>query len=400
MNPKPTFSANHLMSPDVLADPYPAYHELRERSPIQYDFLPAGASPVLKETLRAWAFLKYDDVYNTLQDHGTFKSGMPTAEYGLSPRLALLYDNPPRHSRFRKLVNKAFTPQRIEALEPWVAAIAKDLIDKMGNGDVELMQSYAIPLPVKVIARLMGIPDEEYLTFRQWTEAYLSMLSMSAEVRNRRIEEMLAYFGRMAAARRNQGHDDLITALVRAEVDGELLEESEILGFCTLLLLAGSETTTNLIGNMLNILSQRPLLWLKLREDRTLLNIVIDECLRYESPIQRLTRKATRDVEVSTVRIAQGDWVSVFYGAANRDPAAFSNPDEFRLDRDLRNHVAFGSGIHYCMGAPLARMEARLTLNTLLDRFSTLTPGRLPTVRQRASFFVLGFNQLGLSFNP
>src|SRR5262249_31380307 len=129
-------------------------------------------------------------------------------------RLALIYDNPPRHSRFRKLVNQAFTPQRIEALEPWVAAIAKDLIDKMGNGDVELMQSYAIPLPVKVIARLMGIPDEEYPTFRQWTEAFFSTLSMSAKARNQNIADMLAYFGRMAAARRNQGHDDLITALV------------------------------------------------------------------------------------------------------------------------------------------------------------------------------------------
>src|SRR5215470_9586819 len=193
MNPKPPFSANHLMSPDVLADPYPTYHELRERSPIQYDFLPAGASPVLKETLRAWAFLKYDDVYNTLHDHGTFKSVGLLAEYGLGPRLPLLHDNPPRHSRFRKLVNQAFTPQRIEALEPWVATIAKDLIDKMGNGDVELMQSYAIPLPVKVIARLMGIPDEEYLTFRQWTEACLSTLSMSAEARNQNIADMLAY---------------------------------------------------------------------------------------------------------------------------------------------------------------------------------------------------------------
>jgi cytochrome P450 family 109 len=253
-----------------------------------------------------------------------------------------------------------------------------------------------VPLPMRVIARLMGIPEEDYATFKRWSDAFLSTVGADRDDRMRNVQDMVAYFGQMAVARRTQGADDLITALVEAEIEGESLQDWEILGFCILLLIAGNETTTNLLGNLLNLLVDRPELWQQLRNDRSLVETVIEETLRYESPVQRLFRTATRDLEFSGVKITKGDRITIFYGAANRDAAEFPNPDEFRLDRDLRNHVAFGMGIHYCLGAPLARAEARIALNAFLDRFPHLTRGRAPAIRQTATPIVFGFSQLPL----
>ena len=172
------------------------------------------------------------------------------------------------------------------------------------------------------------------------------------------------------------------------------------MGFCILLLIAGNETTTNLIGNMLNLLADRPDLWKRLREDRGLIEPVIEETLRYEGPVRMLIRTTNRPVKISGVVIPEGELLGVFFGAANRDPAEFPNPDEFRLDRDLRNHVAFGMGIHYCLGAPLARAEAKITLNTLLDRFPSLIHGATPGTRQTGSPIVFGFQHLPLVLHP
>ncbi len=392
-----SFRPEDLSTPAVVANPYPVYHQLRPHSPISYIDLPRGSVPGLEEPVWTWALMKYEDVYGALRDHETFSSQPhPSLKERLGPRLVLIQDDPPRHTRFRRLVNKAFTPRRVAELEPWIARVARELLDEMGAGEVDVVESYTIPLPVKVIARLLGIPGEDYAIFKRWSDALLSLTSMPVEERARSNREMLEYFGRMAAARRSQGAEDLITALVEAEVEGESLEEWEVLGFCILLLVAGNETTTNLVGNMLNILVDRPELWQRLREDRTLVETVIEETLRYESPVQRLYRITTRDVEVSGVRIPKGDRVAIFYGAANRDPDAFADPDTFRLDRDLRDHVAFGMGVHYCLGAPLARAEARITLNLFLDRFSVLRRGKSPPVRQTSSIIVLGFRHLPL----
>jgi cytochrome P450 len=334
-------------------------------------------------------------VYSALRDHETFSSeNLMAGRFG--PPIVLIQDDPPRHTRFRRLVNKVFTLKRVEALEPWITSIAHELLDEIGDGTADVVESYTVPLPVKVIARLLGIPGEDYATFKRWSDAFLSTVSAERDDRLQNIQAMVAYFGQMAAARRSQGAEDLITALVQADIEGESLQDWEILGFCILLLIAGNETTTNLLGNMLNLLVDRPELWQQLRENRGLVETVLEETLRYEGPVQRLFRTVTRDVEVSGVKIAQGERITIFYGAANRDPRAFPEPDEFRLDRDLRNHVAFGMGIHYCLGAPLARAEARISLNAFLDRFPLLKRGEVPAVRQTASPIVFGFSQLPL----
>src|SRR5215831_8721669 len=307
METSPVITPDQLMTPAVFADPYPVYRRLRAQSPLSY-FVPPGTIPGFDDPVQPWALMRYDDVYGALRDHQTFSSEDPRAgRFG--PKLVLIQDDPPRHTRFRRLVNKAFTLKRVEALAPWIAGVANELLNEVGAGEVDIVQSYSIPLPVKVIARLLGIPGEDYVTFKRWSDAFLAAVSMPPEQRMQNLMEMVGYFGQIAAARRAHGADDLITALVEAEVEGEALEDWEVLGFCILLLIAGNETTTNLVGNILNILADRPDLWRQLRADRSLVENVIEETLRYEGPVRVLLRTTTRAVEVSGVEIPQGDMI-------------------------------------------------------------------------------------------
>jgi len=391
------FGPDDLISPAVVADPYPAYRALRDRSPLRYRYIPDGALPQCPEPMHAWAALKYRDARRVLTDHAAFSSRRPLAGR-LMPRLVLLQDDPPRHSAFRALVRQHFAPDRIARLEPAIGRLAGDLLDRIGDDERDFISAFAAPLPISVIARLMGLPEGEHRKFRRWSDMALSVRPVSAEAKTEGRAEIEDYFRSLICRRPAAGSPETLVDMVRhGQIDGAPLEDWEVIGFCILLLIAGSETTTHLLGTMLHLLAHRADLWDRLRRDRTLVQPFIEEALRYESPLQRLTRVATREIELSNVRIPAGATVVAFIGAANRDPTVFSEPDAFRLDRPPSSPLAFGSGIHHCLGAGLARLEARLAINAILDRFSRLEPGSEPARRQTSKLLVLGYETLTLT---
>ncbi|WP_437274338.1 cytochrome P450 [Sorangium sp. So ce375] len=393
--PSPSPEHVDLSAPSVIADPYPAYGALRDRSPVLYARVPAGGAAGLDEPIRSYALLRHGEVLAALRDPQTFSSSV-TDKIRVLPRITLLHDDPPRHTHLRRLVSRAFTPRRIAELEPWIGRLAASLLDATGDGPSELMSTYAIPLPMMVIATLLGIPAERYAQFRSWSESVVSYSGIPAEERASRGKAMIAFFGEELAARRRAPSGDLISALVEAEIDGARLDTPEAVGFCVGLLVAGNDTTTNLIGNMLHILSERPELYRRAQQDRSLVEPIIEETLRHSSPVQRLLRLTTRPVDVSGVVIPAGHLVDVMFGAANRDPAVFEEPDVFRIDRPPAEHLAFGQGIHFCIGASLARAEARIALNEILDRYAAIAPGQAPPLRQTRAMMPLGFESLPL----
>jgi len=382
--------------PATWQNPYPAYSTWRERSPFiaRTPFVLPDGTELESYT---WLVLKHDEVYGVLRDHETFSSDFPAVPNG-PPRLPLIQDDPPRHALLRRIVNKAFTARRIAQLEPWIRETTAELIDAMPEGEADVIEGLGVPLPVRVIARLLGVPGADYLSFKRWSDSFLTSNGrvVDPESRLRNGAEMAAYFGRVAAERRTHGAEDLITALVEADVDGERLAEPELLGFCILLLIAGNETTTNLIGNVLNLLAARPELWRRLRENRALVEGAIEEALRFESPVQVLYRWVRRENELAGRKILANTVVTVGFASANRDPAAFPHADQFDIERDWTRHLAFGSGIHYCLGAPLARVESAIALNAMLDRYETIAPGSRPGIRQSASNVIFGFTELPL----
>jgi cytochrome P450 len=395
MNAPASLSPDVLGTAEGIANPYPAFLAFRGPNPVRYLRLPAGAITGRTEPLYAWALLRHADVVATLRDPVTFSSQTPAVIKAI-PKLTLLHDDPPHHTHLRRLMSKAFSPQRIASLADWIRRIAAELLDTAGSGPVEFMSAYAVPLPMRIIAAMLGVPDEDYPSFRLWSEAIVSYAGVPAEERARKNQEMMSYFGQMIAARRSQPAADLVSALVEAEAGS--LSDAEVRGFAAVLLIAGNETTTNLIGNMMALLADRPELWRRVREDRSLVEPIIEESLRYESPVQRLSRVTARPVRFGEVELGVGEVVDIFYGAANRDPAVFEEPEEFRPERPANHqHVAFGLGTHFCLGAQLARLEARITLNELLDRFPVLGRGAEPAVRQRIVQLSLGYKSLPLT---
>ncbi len=397
-----------LCEPAGIADPYPLYEELRDLSPVAgYRDWPPGTVPGLDEPVTAWALFRYDQVFEAAKDSATFSSRDPIQEASSAPSLMLVNTDPPLHTAERKLVSQAFSPRRVKRLGGWLDELIPRLLDELGDGETDVM-AFAAEVPTRAMVRLLGLEDGDHVRFKRWANAFMLSSSMSPDERMASNQEMVAAFTARLVEHTErhdsnaddadaEGADDLISALLRAEVDGQRLTAEEIVRFCVTLVVAGSETTTYLIGNLLHALATEPAVTARLRADRSLLNTFVEETMRLTGPPQRLFRIATRDVEIAGSLIREGDWVALFFGSANRDPAVFDHPDRLDLDRpNIRAQLSLGHGLHFCLGAALARLEVIALLNAVLDRFGTIALGDGASVKQQASLLTHGYTQLPL----
>ncbi|MGE5762965.1 MAG: cytochrome P450 [Mycobacterium leprae] len=365
-----------------------------------------------------WYLTRYDDVLLVLGDPARFSSSLvgtrlydelirqlrvdpadPGRNVLTDPSLLRL--DPPDHTRLRKLVSKAFTPRAVERLRPRVEQIVDELLERVDTGSVELIREFAYPLPLTVISELLGVPASDREPLRRWSSDLVDQgltmddpeLLRRSRQANRELDD---YLRQLVSERRRTPRDDLVSALVTAEEGGDQLTERELIDTCGLLLVAGHETTVNLIGNGMLALLTHPEELRRLRNDPSLIECAVEEMLRYDSPVQAQPRAVTQDLELRGIGLRRHDVVLPMFGAANRDPAVFPNPDEFDITRADNRHVAFGQGIHFCLGAPLARLEAQIAIPALLRRFPRVELRRTQ-LRWRASWFLRGLEELPLT---
>jgi len=353
-------------------------------------------APLYRDDDGFWVVSRFEEVREVLLDHARFSS----RAMGDGPfRLPLLTDDPPRHSSLRGLLSKAFTPGRIAELRPEIEALAAGLVAAVPQGEeVDIVPALTVPLPVTVIARMLGIPEADGERFKRWSNAITGVMGgpLSPE-RAQALSELREYFLQVLADRRAAPAADLVSALARAEDSGVQLSDDEIVGFSILLLIAGNETTTNLLGSLLNRLAADPALWSSLRGDPALVTRAIEEALRLDSPAQILMRRARSATTLAGQAIAEGDMLLVYLGAANRDPSRWDPPAALDLTQERERHIAFGFGVHTCIGAPLARLEAEVAMRTLLARFERIELGEA-RARRLPSGTLFGFRSLPVVF--
>jgi len=387
-------------APEVQQNPYPYFEHLRNHSPVYW-----------VEALQSWAVSRYEDVAYIAKNTQLFSSApiIPAilGDQNPVPEVSwMISADPPAHTHLRKLVSKAFTPRMVGALEPRIREIVAELlghIEEQG-GEFDLVRDFSTPLPLMVIAEMLGVEPERYREFKQWSDDMIRATGgteVSPAERERlrgSMDDLRRYFEQAIEDRRGSPGDDLISALVRAEEEREALTAREVLAMCLLLLLGGNETTTNLIGNTVMTLLSHPAELAKVSGDLSLVPQMIEEMLRYEAPAQALLRVATADTAIAGNAIRAGSGIMILYGSANRDERQFPNPDTFDVMRNPRDHLAFGFGIHHCIGAPLARLEARIALDAFLRRF----PGVQLSIERPEwidSFVMRGPKSLGLQLS-
>lgn len=389
------------IDPAFRNNPYPHYPALLSGPPRKFNiFIPT--------TLIA----RYDDCLAVLRDHEHFSSRPPAmlqqlrAEFGpFAGATTMLDSDPPVHTRLRRLVSRAFTPRRIKEIEPRIRAIAAELLDRIARaGSFDLMEDLASPLPMIVIAEMLGVPPEEHAQFKAWSNSIIeggrgTLRGVTpGEKVKATSQELRDYLTGQIERRRREPGEDLITALVQAHDEGGTLSAEELLAFVVLLLLAGNETTTNLIGNGTLSLMRHPDQLSRLRGDLALLPHAIDEMLRFDSPVQSTVRSCAVATNVGGTEIAEGELMFVILAAANHDPAKFASPDTFDIARAPNDHLAFGEGIHFCLGANLARMEGEIAISSMLERFPKLrlTNPDAP-LEYRGSYLLRGLKTLPMT---
>lgn len=391
-----------LYTPAALNDPYPIYERLRSETPIAWD----GFS---------WNCMRYADVQAVLRDHRFLAGdGLPPAEWlaatGFGPLFQarskmMLFSNPPDHTRLRSLVSKAFTPRVVDGMRVRIQQIVDELLDQaQARGQIELIEALAYPLPVNVIADMLGIPLAQHDQFREWSRDIADFIGGTTEPEEhmlrralKSVQEMSEYFLSLAAELRRNPREGLLSAMALAEDQGDRLSAEELAANAILLLVAGHETTTNLIGNGTLALLRHPEQLALLRNNPELDVSAVEELLRYDSPVQGTGRRASADTEIGGVQISTGQWVNVFIGSANRDPAQFHEPDRLDITRSENRHLSFSHGAHYCLGAPLARLEAQIAIATLLRRFPHLRLADAPII-WRNNFTLRGLAALYLEW--
>jgi cytochrome P450 len=401
--------APDLASPAFKADPYPFYARLRAEAPVW------GAT--LRDRRTAWLVARYDDVARVLKDDAFAKDKLNAMDPGqraktpwvpgfLKPLERNMLDlDDPDHARLRALVSKAFTPRLIERLRGRMETLCEELLDAMERerdrkGGTDLVAGYALPLPATVIAELLGVPAKDHAKFHRWSNRLVSVSSGRDMLRALPAAlSFVRYLRKLVERRRADPQDDLITALIRAEEAGDKLSEDELLAMAFLLLVAGHETTVNLIASGTLALLEHPEQAEMLRHDPLLAKSAVEELLRYTSPVEMATeRYAREDTEIGGTTIPRGGLVLAVLGSANRDEQHFEDPDALDLARSPNRHLAFGrGGVHHCLGAPLARMEGQIALNALLRRFPGARLAVAPeTLHWRRGLFLRGLERLSL----